>query len=143
MVREYELQVGIALDYLERRENNAGRPVAEGEAHRAAKLRDPQYDLYASDGRHEVPMSAWGVVWIQPTYQPASANDLRVELERRRRGQGLLGFDEPTTSDGYQRPPRGDRIPFAEQPMHARYESSSDESKSDEPSWKAQFATAT
>lgn len=131
MVTKYEAKCEIVINYLERRERNAGRQVGEGEAQRAARLRDPELDMYSSDGKHTVPMSCYSVVTTTSAFQPVSAQDLRTQLDERRAGKGLRGFDEPSTSDGQRRPHRGDRTPFQAQP--ARTQTSSEESSSAEP----------
>lgn len=132
MVREYELQLDIVIDYLDRREKNAGRQVDESEAQRAARMRDPDLDMYASDGAHEVPISAFTVVTSTSRFQPASAQDLRIQLNQRRDGNDLCGFDEPITSDGQQRPRHGHRTPIQSQPIRRDCAHRSD-SPSDEP----------
>lgn len=119
MIRSYEEKCEIVIDLLDRRERNAGRQVEESEAMRAARLRDPDLDMYASDGTHHVPISSYAVLTSTSRYQPANAQDLREQLNRRREGETLRGFDEPTTSDGQQRPRRGHRTSIQDQPAQS------------------------
>lgn len=76
-------------------------------------------------------MSAFTIV-TSTRFQPASAQDLRVQLNQRREKNDLRGFDEPTTSDGQRRSRHGHRTPFQSQPIHHDPASRSD-SPSDEP----------
>lgn len=133
MVDKYENRCKTVIDYLERREQNAGRPLGETEAHRAAKLRHSDLDMYATDRKHKVPMQYYSVVQPTSTFQPVSAKDLREQLNRRREGEVRV-FDNPVAVDGQRRARRGERTPFQLQSVRQALPASSlSSTSSDEP----------
>lgn len=103
-VRQYEAMWNIAVDYLERRERSQGRPVDENEARRVARLRGPDLELYASDGRGPIPP----VTTMVNKYRTADAEDLRHVLAERAKGGSQRDLDHPMTARGRLRPRRGE-----------------------------------
>lgn len=83
----YEQILELSLSELTRRENNRGHQPTESDAMRARRLRQDSLDVYASDGRGEVPLESWTVVLPAPSPGPISANDLRLALNEREEGR--------------------------------------------------------
>lgn len=115
---QYETMWRIALDYLKRREENDGRPVEESEARRAARLRSPDLEAYASDGDGPVPLEVMTVTTMVNDFRPVDADDLRQILTSRRAGGTLRDLDASTTADGRPRLRRDEPVP--ERPLRSR-----------------------
>lgn len=88
----YEAVLNLAMTELGRREENRGKPVSESPAMAARRLRQPDLDMYASDGRHEVPLEYWTTVKSVPALQPGSVTDLRQIIDNRRNNRDSGDF---------------------------------------------------